>query len=310
MTAFTSGKLKVEGDLGLLTKAASFFKKYQPPAKAPEATVEDIFGTMEGRVNPEGVKGVTANYGYRITGDGGGDYTVSVKDGVVKVLQGMVDPSVKAEISARDWIDLTLGKLDGMVAFTSGRLKVDGDLGLMTKAARFFKKYIPPSGEAQEKQKEELIVLKQLLSINQKFSTGPLMGKFLKELRDNKRILGNKCPRCGRMQTPPREVCAECRVRVEDLVEVGPEGKIVNYDIAFYSSPDPLTGESRETPYCSAFMLLDGCSGTDIFWHEIKPQDIPRVAPGARVRPVWAERRNGSITDIKYFEIIDDGRKS
>ena len=28
MTAFTSGRLKVEGDLGLLTKATKFFKKY------------------------------------------------------------------------------------------------------------------------------------------------------------------------------------------------------------------------------------------------------------------------------------------
>jgi acyl-CoA synthetase (AMP-forming)/AMP-acid ligase II len=32
-------------------------------SKGPEVTVEDIFGTMESRVNPEGVKGVTANYG-------------------------------------------------------------------------------------------------------------------------------------------------------------------------------------------------------------------------------------------------------
>ena len=47
MTAFTSGKLKVEGDLGLLTKATQFFKKYTPPAAAAEVTVADIFGTME-----------------------------------------------------------------------------------------------------------------------------------------------------------------------------------------------------------------------------------------------------------------------
>jgi long-chain acyl-CoA synthetase len=310
MTAFTSGRLKIDGDLGLMTRAARFFKKYVPPAKAPEVTVEDIFNTMEGRVNPEGVKDVAANFAYLVTGEGGGEWTVCVKDGKVKVLTGVHEPTVTSTITARDWIALTLGKLDGMTAFTSGRLKVDGDLGLMTKAARFFKKYIPPSGEEQEKQKDELIALKQVLSIKHRFSTGPMMGRFLKELRDNKRILGNKCPKCGRLQTPPREACAVCKVRVEELVEVGPLGTVVNYDIAFYSSPDPLTGESRETPYCSAFMLLDGCRGTDIFWHEIKAGDIPRLKEGARVRPVWSENRNGSITDIKYFEIVDDGRKS
>ena len=309
MTAFTSGRLKVDGDLGLMTKAARFFKKYTPPAAAPVVTVDDIFNTMEGRVNPAGVKDVTANFAYQISGNGGGEWTVCVKDGKVKVLKGIHEPNVTSSISAKDWIDLTLGKLDGMTAFTSGRLKVDGDLGLMTKATKFFKKYTPPSGEVIEK-KEELIMLKQLLSINQRFATGPLMGKFLRELRDNKRILGNKCPKCGRMQTPPREVCAVCNVRVDDLVEVGPNATVVNYDIAYYSSPDPLTGESRETPYCSAILLLDGCKGSDIFWHEIKPEDIPMLKSGVKVRPIWNEKRTGDIKDIKYFEIIDERRNS
>ncbi|MBC2744518.1 MAG: long-chain-fatty-acid--CoA ligase, partial [Desulfosarcina sp.] len=56
--------------------------------KGPQATVEDIFGTMESRVNPEGVAGITANYGYIITGTGGGEYTVCVADGTVKVKTG------------------------------------------------------------------------------------------------------------------------------------------------------------------------------------------------------------------------------
>ena len=157
----------------------------------------------------------------------------------------------------------------------------------------------------KKEKREELVMLRQLLSIPQHFSTGPVMGRFLKELRNHKRILGNKCPSCGRIQTPPREVCAVCRVRVEGFVELGPEGRIGTWDIAYYASPDPLTGESREAPYCTSFILLDGCTGNDVFWHEIKPADIGRVRKGARVRPVWAEERTGAITDIKYFEIVD-----
>jgi uncharacterized OB-fold protein len=157
----------------------------------------------------------------------------------------------------------------------------------------------------KEKEKEEFISLKQLLSIPQNFSTGPLMGKFLKELRDNKRIIGNKCPQCGRIQTPPREICAVCRVKAEELVEIGPDGTVANFDITYYASPDPLTGESRETPYCVIFLILDGCTGNDIFWHELKQSDIKRISRGSRVRPVWSEQRTGEITDIKYFEIID-----
>jgi long-chain acyl-CoA synthetase len=306
MAAFTSGKIKAEGDVSLLMKATKFFTRYEPPRPEPEVTVADIFGTMEARVRPDGVEGITASYGYRVTGDGGGEWTVSVKDGVVKVLEGIHDPDVTTTVTAKDWIAITLGKLDGMTAFTSGRLKVEGEMGLLTKATRFFKKYTPPGAEGEpEKKAEELVVLRQLLSIPQRFSTGPLMGKFLKTLRDEKRILANRCPVCRRMQTPPREVCAVCRVRVDELVEVGPEGSVSNIDVAYYASPDPLTGESRETPYISAFLLLDGCSGNDIFWHEINPAHIDRAHIGARVRPVWAEERTGAITDILYFDVID-----
>ncbi|MFO8111728.1 MAG: AMP-binding protein, partial [Desulfosalsimonadaceae bacterium] len=303
MAAFSAGKLKVEGDLGLLTKATQFFKKYQPPRAEAEVEVADIFGSMESRVNPDGVKGVTANYGYIITGTGGGEWTVCVDDGKVKVLEGIHDPNVTTTCAARDWIDITLGKLDGMSAFTSGKLKVEGDIGLLTKATQFFKKYQPPGAEDQEKA-EELIVYKTVLSIPQRFSTGPVMGKFLNGFKE-KKIYANKCPSCGRLQLPAREVCAECVVRADEWLEVGPEGSIAMSDITYYASPDPLTGESRETPYISAHFLLDGCKGHETLWHELNPADIDKCQKGARVRPVWNKERKGAITDIKYFEVID-----
>jgi uncharacterized OB-fold protein/putative sterol carrier protein len=303
MTAFTSGRLKVEGDMGLLTKATGFFKPYKPPAPVKEVTVEDIFGTMESRVNPDGVKGITANYGYIITGTGGGEWTVSVKDGKVKVLKSLHDPAVTTTVSAKDWIAITLGKLDGMTAFTSGRLKVEGDMGLLTKATKFFKKYQPPTAGLAEEQ-EELLVKKQVLSINQKFSTGPVMGKFLNSLKE-KKILANKCPSCGRLQLPAREVCAECRVRADQWVEVGPQGTLTILDVAFYASPDPLTGDVRETPYCACHVLLDGCKGHETLWHELNPDDIGRAKRGMRVKPVWNPKRIGAITDILYFELTE-----
>lgn len=301
MAAFSGGKLKVQGDLGILMKAAGFFSPYQ--AKPREVTVADIFGTMEGRVNPDGVAGVTANCGYIITGDGGGEWTVCVDNGNVRVKEGLQGPDVTTTCAARDWIDITLGKLDGMTAFTSGKLKVEGDLGILTKAAKFFNKYTPPGGE--QAAAEELIVLKQVLSLPQTFSTGPVMGRFLNALKD-KTILASKCPSCQRLQIPPREVCAECVVANDAFVAVGPEGIIATPDVAYYASPDPLTGETRETPYCSCHFLLDGCKGHETMWHELKSEDIPKAKRGVRVRPVWNEKRIGTVTDIKYFEVIDD----
>ncbi|MBU2552215.1 MAG: SCP2 sterol-binding domain-containing protein [Proteobacteria bacterium] len=268
-----------------------------------EASVKHVFQTMESRVNAEAAAGLTASYGYRITGENGGEWTVTVKDGSVKVIEGLHDPQVVTTASDQDFLALNLGALDAMTAFSAGRIQVEGNMNLLGPAARLFKKYMPPGMEGVEEQREELIRLNQILSIPQTFSTGPIMGKFLKGLKD-KRILANVCPQCGRYQVPPREVCAMCRVRVTEFREIGPEGALTIADIAYYASPDPLTGETRETPYAAAHFMLDGCVG-GTFWHELNPADIPRARPGARVRPVWAENRTGSINDILHFEIVD-----
>jgi uncharacterized OB-fold protein/putative sterol carrier protein len=268
---------------------------------APRVTVAEIFGSMPERVNPDQVAGVTANLGYNITGEGGGQWTVCIKEGQVELKEGLHSPEVTSTCDAGDWVDITLGRIDGMSAFLTGKLKVDGNLDLLTKSAKFFKKY---RAAGTQKAEEELVCLKQILSIPQRFSTGPVMGKFLNALKE-KKILANKCPSCGRHQLPAREVCAECVVRATGWEEVGPEGIITTYDIAYYASPDPLTGESREPPYCSVHILLDGCKGHETLWHEIKKEDIGRVRERARVRPVWNEERIGAITDIKYFEVID-----
>jgi len=152
--------------------------------------------------------------------------------------------------------------------------------------------------------KQELIDLRQILEIPQRFATGPVMGRFLRELRDNQRIMANRCPKCGRFQLPPREVCAICRVPVTEFVAVGPEGVIQSYDLVYYASPDPLTGKARQAPYTTVNVLLDGVEGKDTLWHLLNETDPKKIKRGMRVRAVFSETRTGSIHDIKYFEII------
>lgn len=152
---------------------------------------------------------------------------------------------------------------------------------------------------------QELIVSRQILSIPQHFSTGPVMGRFLRELRDNQRIMANKCPQCGRHQLPPREVCAVCHVEATEWEELGPEGTVQDFDIVYYSSPDPLTGETRETPYVLCWAELDGTQGDAPLWHLLDAPDLSQVRRGLRVRVVFADERNGTMADIKHFEIIE-----
>ena len=151
-------------------------------------------------------------------------------------------------------------------------------------------------------QAEELISLPVINSIDYRFSSGPVQGKFLAGLKE-KKIMATKCPKCGRTQTPARESCAVCVTRTSDnFIEVGPKGTVANYDIVYFSSPDPLTGHLRSTPYALLFLWLDGSTPDDCFAIDFKQADIPKLKRGLRVRPAWNEVRKGSFGDILYYE--------
>lgn len=158
--------------------------------------------------------------------------------------------------------------------------------------------------EVPIEQTKELIALPVVNSLDLRFATGPIMGRWFSGLKEQK-FIATRCPSCGRTQTPPREGCALCVCRSEEVVEVGPKATVINFDTVFYASPDPLTGKVRSTPYSTLYMRMDGSTANDCFTFEGKAEDIPRLRPGIRVKPVWNEIRTGSIHDLLYFEIDD-----
>jgi hypothetical protein len=311
VNAFTSGKVKVEGDFSAFGKTAKMFKKFVIGKKemGTRDYILDMFGSLVSRFQPQSVPGLNASITYDIGGPEGGVWTAIIKDGKCELKEGHVEKAtVKLEVlQAKDWVDVMLGKTDPFTLLSAGKAAIVGETALAMKLGEIFAKYVPPVGTGKEPE-QELIVLKKTISVNQRFATGPIMGKFLNALKE-KKILGNKCPKCGRVQLPAREICAECRVRVDDFVEVGPKGQVRYMEYVYYASPDPLTGEVRETPYGMLNILLDGCKGNDTFAHLVRRDQMDRIQggrddkAGTRVRPVWNEHRAGSIFDIKYFEI-------
>ncbi len=241
-------------------------------------------------------------------GEDGWRWTAIIEGGRCTVKEGLAEIlSVKLQAQAADWVALMLGKVDALSWLSAGKAAIAGDAKLALKLGEIFAPYVPP-GEKEKAPEQELLVLRKTISVNQRFATGPVMGKFLKGLQE-KKILANQCPKCGRLQLPPREVCAVCRLRATAWKEVGPKGHLMVIDIVYYASPDPLTGETRETPYGSIHVLLDACKGNETFWHLLRRDQVFQVKEtwggekGTRLRPVWAEHRTGSIHDIQYFEI-------
>ncbi len=92
-------------------------------------SVAEIFDKMPDAFHPDAAKGVDVVFQYSISGPSGGDWTVAVKDGTCEVTAGKAEkPTCTLKISDSDFVDMTSGKLDPMAAFTSGKLKIEGDV--------------------------------------------------------------------------------------------------------------------------------------------------------------------------------------
>src|SRR5262245_13160517 len=75
----------------------------------------------------ERARGVHAVYELRLTGEGGGVWTVEIDDGSCRVHEGFAARAdVRYTAVARDWCALALGRMDDREAVLSGRLKKDG----------------------------------------------------------------------------------------------------------------------------------------------------------------------------------------
>lgn len=64
---------------------------------------------------------------------------VVIRDGACEVTEGSADAAdLTLNLSDNDLVALLTGKLDGMMAMMSGRLKLKGDMGLATQLGRYF----------------------------------------------------------------------------------------------------------------------------------------------------------------------------
>jgi uncharacterized OB-fold protein/putative sterol carrier protein len=298
--ALSSQKLRVVGDARLLmTLLPRVFVPFTVAPKKKVVSARDILATVESRFRPEKAEGVTMNIGYDLTGADASQWTLQIQNGQCKVREGFTEGlNVKLIMDAGVYVGMMTGTLDAAAAFTSGQVKIEGDMMAAAATGKFFQKYTDPGAE----ETEELICLRITNAIEQRFASGPVMGKWFAGLRE-KKFLANKCPECGRTQIPPREICAICRVRVSEFVELGPAGTVTNFDIVYFASPDPLTGAVRDTPYAPVYIVLDGATKSEAFAFELKKEDLGRIRVGARVRPVWAEKPTGSFKDLLYFEL-------
>jgi len=103
-------------------------------------TVAGVFENIPGAFQPDKAAGVDVVFQFDISGAGGGSWYITVKDGSCEVAQGSQgSPTTTIKMGDDDFVKMMSGELNAMSAFTSGKLKVEGDLMKSQLIEKLFK---------------------------------------------------------------------------------------------------------------------------------------------------------------------------
>jgi uncharacterized OB-fold protein len=163
-----------------------------------------------------------------------------------------------------------------------------------------------------QKAPDENLYVEQIIELPFNESAGKYISIFLTKIRDEGKIVANKCPVCHRIVLPPRIVCAYDKVEIEDKpenwVELSDKGTVTDCVGIDEREVDTITGEFVGTPNPILFVRLDGGDEWTILGHIAEEMDVSKYPRGARVQAVWKpqQERQGKTSDIKFFRLIKE----
>ena len=109
-------------------------------AGAEGLTVKTIFDRLPEAFQADKAAGVDVVFQFKISGPGGGDWNATVKEGVCEVNVGIHEsPTTTILMSDADFVGLIEGTVNAMQAYTSGKLKIEGDLMKSQLIEKLFK---------------------------------------------------------------------------------------------------------------------------------------------------------------------------
>jgi len=136
------------------------------------------------------------------------------------------------------------------------------------------------------------------LEIPYRYFAGTFSSQWFRALRDEKKILGCRCPTCRKVFVPPRGNCERCLTKIEEWVELPGTGTVESWTVVRYAEPF----QPQKPPLVLAAIKLDGADSSLIHLLGGVPPD--QVQVGQRVKAVFAEERKGRITDISHFQPV------
>jgi uncharacterized OB-fold protein len=151
-------------------------------------------------------------------------------------------------------------------------------------------------GPAEIGPAEAITMITTPVRLNYDHTVSPGESSYLLALAEG-RLIGQRCPACGKVYLPPRGACPVDGVPTRDEVELPGTGIVTTFCVVNV----PFQGQRFPSPYVAASVLIDGA---DIaFQHLILGCPPDEVRMGMRVRAVWKPREEWDVGhNIDHFE--------
>ena len=144
---------------------------------------------------------------------------------------------------------------------------------------------------------EPVTMITTPVRLHYEHTASPGESEFLRALAAG-RLLGQRCPACGKVYIPPRAACPTDGVPTAGEVELPDTGTVTTFCVVNV----PFTGQRVPVPYVAAAIVLDGA---DIpIQHLILGCEPGEVRMGMRVAAVWKPRAQWGTTveNIDHFK--------
>lgn len=143
--------------------------------------------------------------------------------------------------------------------------------------------------------KKEALVMEDLVSLTYREPLTPNLNRFADGLLAG-RLIGQKCPSCGRVYVPGKGYCPLDVVEMgePDEVEVSDTGVVTGFTIV---TPVRYYGQQETEPFVHASVLLDGADNA-LGGQDITGLPHEEVRAGMRVRAVWVPDGERSVEGL------------
>lgn len=144
---------------------------------------------------------------------------------------------------------------------------------------------------------EDSYIINGKMALPYTYFAGRVGSKFITTIRDQKKIMGVKCPKCNKVYVPPRQTCEKDLEDIRDnWVDLKNTGEVTNFTVVRYDDKHL----PRKAPFVLAMVKLDGADTPFVHILEgVKPDD---VKIGMKVEAVFAKEGTNTILDIDHFE--------